>query len=236
MTMETVHWFVKQKYNWSSRGMIEGDYDELTVIFQTKYIMVSRTLSNKIVSDTNKTLSENIVDKISSFFPIKKGVVVQPDKILPKVISLDNLEDVCEKIASLSSNNDSNFLSAKYEVITIAKAYLQTIGKTPRLTRSQFAFTRDELVENGTLTCSMYPVSEHGTYNMIVTFYGIIGYLLNDKNWMDTYLSSPTASFASNDNPDFHTHLFNGKEEKWIIGPQSSYDNSDSDDMYSDGY
>jgi hypothetical protein len=70
---------------------------------------------------------------------------------------------------------------------------------------------------------------------MIVTFYGIIGYLLNDKTWMDTYLSSPTASFASNEQPEYHTHLSDGKEAKWIIGDKSSYDDSDSDDMYSDG-
>ena len=219
MAMETVYWYVAQKHTYPGMGRLEGDDDVLTVLSQRPDGMLSRMLANTAVSET-ATLSIEMVAKINSFLPVKKGVVVRTDEFLPRVISLTNLADVCEKIAALPSNNDPNCCSAKYEVITIAKAYLQTIGRAVRLTYFQFAFTRAELVADGTVVCPIHPPVEWSS-GFVVTFYGIIGYLLNDRDWMNTYLKSPTASFASDDNPDVHTHLSGDKEEKWIIGNKS---------------
>lgn len=192
--MKTVLWYVSQKYNWQSNGMIEGDYDELTIIYQEKKIILFKTLSNKITSDTNKTLTPDIIEKIISFLPIKKGVVVVPDEVLPRVISYNNLENVCEKIASSNHNHDFN--NPNHAIISIAKAYLHKIGKNHQLSRSQFLFVRDELVECGTVLCP--DADTELNYRTVVTLYGIIGYLLNDENWIDTYLKTPTVSFVSN--------------------------------------
>lgn len=244
MATDIVHWYVAQKYNYSSMSWSEGDYDVLTVLSQISNSLVTQTLANKVVCDN--VLSLEIVNKINSFLPTKKGVIVQPDEILPTVISLDNLIEVCEKITSLPSNNDFNCYSMKYEVITVAKAFLQTIGRNIRLTRFQFVFTRDQLVPNGTIVCPIQSNVDDTQY-YIVTFYGIIGYLLDDNDWMGTYLDSPTASFANNEHPDIHTHLCDDKEIKWVIGNQSdlsqgsqyinSYnDYSDSDDDYYNDY
>ena len=192
--MKTVLWYVSQKYNWQSNGMIEGDYDELTIIYQEKKIILFKTLSNKITSDTNKTLTPDIIEKIISYLPVKKGIVVVPSEVLPRVISYNNLEDVCEKIAS--SNHEHDFNNPNHAIISIAKAYLHKIGKIHQLTRSRFLFVRDELVECGTVLCP--DADTKLNHRTVVTLYGIIGYLLNDENWIDTYLKSPTVFFASN--------------------------------------
>jgi hypothetical protein len=214
MQRETVNWFVNQKHTYPSMGRLHGDYDVLAVISQKPETMLLLTLINKVV-DGDKTLTIDAAKKINSFHPVMKGVVVEPDEVLPSVISLENLTDVCEKIVSFPSNNDRECFSMKYAVITVAKAYLQTIGRYERLTRFQFEFTSAELVADGFVVCP------HGRISYLVTFYGIIGYLLGDNDWMNTYLESPTATFASDEDPDVHTHLADDREEKWIIGNRS---------------
>ena len=247
--METVHWHVSQKHNYRGMGWREGDYDILTVLSQKPDDMLSRMLGVTVVGENN-TMTDEMINKIISFLPVKKGVVVQPDEVLPRVISLDNLADVCEKIASLPSNDDPNCFSRKYEIITVAKAYLQTIGRVVQFTRFQFMFTLNELVADGTVVCPTTPHADDGSLRFVVTFYGLIGYLLGDHNWIDTYVESTTASFASNEHPNVHTHLSGDKEETWIIGNQSelprrsryrsydlsSYDDSDLDDDIRDYY
>jgi hypothetical protein len=242
MTTRQVFWFMPWKYSYQTKSH-DGDYDVLTVCVENP--IVPRTLANKVVGE-NQTLTDEIANKINGFLFVKAGVLVEPDEILPSVISLADLPEICERIVSCPSNNVRKCFSRKYRVSAIAKAYLQTIGRGVWLTRFQCYFVLNWLAADGFLACP----SPSGSYSTLVTFYGIIGYLLGDKDWLDTYLESRTAVFASEDNPAFHTHMIDDHERTWIIGNRSelparerflspypsTYDDSDSDSDSDDDY
>jgi hypothetical protein len=207
MQVETVDWFVGQKYNDQCE---KGDYDILTVLQQKPKTILLRTLANKIVS--KDPLGIDIANHINSFLPVIKGVVVKPDKDFPSVISLENLVDFCEKIVFFTSDDIESSVF-KYEIIRIAKAYLQTIDRYDKLTHFQFEFIRDNLVSRGFVICP----------GRCVTFYGIIGYLVGDREWIDTYLNSHTATFACEEDSDVCTHISSYQ-------PPYGNDDIDSDD------
>jgi hypothetical protein len=138
-----------------------------------------------------------------------KCIYLNKNEILPLVLSIRNLPETCQRLVeAAASDKINNFDCCTYSAVSVAKAYLQTIGKYDKLMRWQF-----EYIHNKFTGAISFSYNEDGSFN-IITLVRAINYLTDTTSWMTDYLSSPTAIFASS--PDEHNDGFHVR----IIGEE----------------
>jgi hypothetical protein len=197
---------------------------------------IPETFAGKIGTE-QVSLPNTIGAQIRNFlFTNDRCVKLKPDAIQPAIISRRNLVTVCEKmiaspgITAFDEDGYEYDLSAtSYPAVSVAKAYLQSVGRYIRLTREQFIFIRDNFLSRGVFT--RHPAGSMSYEDDKATVYGVISYLINDRNWMDTYLQAPEAVFA--DVPDIHWCVSTGLT--WHVGDQEQTSIINAMDMIMDG-